>query len=58
MKLHAMLRKDSEQVNSGGKIFPRASATGGAWLHAPPPMKAIKQWIENVFFFSVFLLRR
>jgi hypothetical protein len=46
------------RLNSGGASFPRASATGGEWVHAPPLVMPGNGWICHAFFFPSLLTVR
>jgi len=50
--------KPKDSRNSGGVSSPRATATGGAWVHAPPPENPNKQGGCNNLLPSSFPCRR
>jgi len=41
-------------LNSGGASAPQATITGGAWVHAPPSMKATKPVDRECLLFLCF----
>jgi hypothetical protein len=47
-----------EQHEQWRRVFPRATATGGAWIHAPPRKQPGNRAVKVGFFSSVFLRRR